>query len=146
MKVKSPRSRNSDSRWVLADPELISSPAPPTTEEFAPFAPYRPLGISRVSLGMASTMDDVRAFIAFVKKFFVQAGVPKALLSPKSSAQEASGPRLRTAALTELMLCRTLLRFCPMRPLFSLTFRSSLPQIRSNHARLNTSPEATRGR
>ncbi|GAA5898720.1 hypothetical protein JCM8208_004740 [Rhodotorula glutinis] len=42
-------------------------------EEFAPFAPYRPLGISRISFGLVSTVDDVAAFVAFVKRFFVSA-------------------------------------------------------------------------
>ncbi|GAA5872803.1 hypothetical protein JCM3774_006335 [Rhodotorula dairenensis] len=75
-------------------------------EEFVPFAPYRPLGITRISLGMASTMEDVRAFVAFVKKFFVHSDVPGTTsVSAKSSLPgETFGPRVCTAALTELML------------------------------------------
>lgn len=77
------------------------------TEEFAPFAPYRPLGITRVSLGMASTMDDVRAFVAFVKKFFVDSSISPPLRSSVACLDQPSPAdhRRRRAKLTEVMLC-----------------------------------------
>jgi len=42
------------------------------SEEYSPFYPYRPLGIARISFGAASTVDDVLAFIDFLKKSFVR--------------------------------------------------------------------------
>ncbi|BGP53509.1 hypothetical protein JCM8202v2_001068 [Rhodotorula sphaerocarpa] len=60
-------------------------------EEFEPFAPFKPLGITRVSLGMASTTEDVRAFVAFVKKFFVDESVPRDPIKSCSSQSLSVG-------------------------------------------------------
>jgi hypothetical protein len=87
-------------------------------EEFAPFAPYRPLGITRVSLGLASTMADVSAFVSFVKKFFVQTSVHRPLLpSESTSSQEhTSATHVRKAQLTEVMLCKVFLSLLSRSP------------------------------
>ncbi|KAG0665368.1 hypothetical protein C6P46_006815 [Rhodotorula mucilaginosa] len=96
--------------WGMGDAELCelekSGRKCWDEEEFAPFAPYRPLGITRVSLGLASTMADVSAFVSFVKKFFVQTSVHRPLLpSESTSSQEhTSATHVRKAQLTEVML------------------------------------------
>ncbi|TKA53203.1 hypothetical protein B0A53_04059 [Rhodotorula sp. CCFEE 5036] len=97
--------------WGMGDAELCelekSGRKCWDEEEFAPFAPYRPLGITRVSLGLASTMADVSAFVSFVKKFFVQTSVPRRPLLPSestSSQDQTSATHVRKAKLTEVML------------------------------------------
>lgn len=48
-------------------------PPPPPPEEFftTPSGELKPLGITRISFGASSTIDDVLKFVAFVKKFFL---------------------------------------------------------------------------
>ncbi|GAA5852697.1 hypothetical protein JCM9279_004958 [Rhodotorula babjevae] len=77
-------------------------------EEFAPFAPYRPLGISRISFGLVSTVDDVAAFVSFVKRFFVSAHgvlVPKpAVRRGVPAAQQDGENGVKLARLAELYI------------------------------------------
>ncbi|GAA6053648.1 hypothetical protein JCM3770_001679 [Rhodotorula araucariae] len=78
-------------------------------EEFAPFAPFRPLGMVRVSFGLASTIDDVHAFVSFVKRFFVstdemhalEAVVPRGVSAPSAVGGQSAVARAR---LTELYI------------------------------------------
>ncbi|GJN88068.1 hypothetical protein Rhopal_001024-T1 [Rhodotorula paludigena] len=73
-------------------------------EEYAPFPPYCPLGITRISFGIASTLDDVHAFVSFVKRFYVH-GLPTV---PRSTALAGPAParekRVKRAKLTELYI------------------------------------------
>ncbi|GAA5998033.1 uncharacterized protein JCM10292_002275 [Rhodotorula paludigena] len=73
-------------------------------EEYAPFPPYRPLGITRISFGIASTLDDVHAFVSFVKHFYVH----RLPTVPRSTALAGPAParekRVKRAKLTELYI------------------------------------------
>ncbi|GAA5843085.1 hypothetical protein JCM5353_000910 [Sporobolomyces roseus] len=73
-------------------------------QEYSPFYPYRPLGIARISFGAASTVDDVLAFVDFVKKFFVRGKevVQLGLKEKVNSIVESEG--VRKAKLGTLLL------------------------------------------
>ncbi|BGO97155.1 Molybdenum cofactor sulfurase [Rhodotorula toruloides ATCC 204091] len=92
--------------WDLSDADLAALEAKGRKcwdeEEFAPFEPYKPLGMARVSLGLASTLDDVLKFVEFVRKFFVANEQVVALEKPLE--KEADGKKVRRAALKELMI------------------------------------------
>ncbi|GAA5943958.1 hypothetical protein JCM3775_004722 [Rhodotorula graminis] len=92
-------------------------------EEFAPFAPYRPLGISRISFGLVSTVDDVAAFVAFVKRFFVSA---HGVLAPGprvscgvSAGQQENENGVKMARLAELYIYP--IKSCAAQPIPSST-------------------------
>ncbi|GAA6006161.1 hypothetical protein JCM10207_000546 [Rhodosporidiobolus poonsookiae] len=75
-------------------------------EEFSPLPPHRPLGISRISFGLSSTVDDVLAFVDFVKRFFVRTEEVAALeaVSLRQNEQLAGEGKIRKARLTEVLL------------------------------------------
>ncbi|BGP37399.1 hypothetical protein JCM10450v2_001309 [Rhodotorula kratochvilovae] len=89
-------------------------------EEFAPFAPFRPLGITRISFGIASTIDDVHTFVSFGKRFFVrteevralEALVPRGVDAPLGASEATAVKRAR---LTELYIYP--IKSCAAQPL-----------------------------
>ncbi|GAA5831135.1 hypothetical protein JCM5353_008774 [Sporobolomyces roseus] len=91
------------------------------SEEYSPFYPYRPLGIARISFGAASTVDDVLAFVAFVKKFFVRGEeVVQLGLKEKADSSSVGGNKgVRAARLGTLLL----------HPIKSCASQSILPEI-----------------
>ncbi|GAA5924502.1 uncharacterized protein JCM15063_005660 [Sporobolomyces koalae] len=72
-------------------------------QEYSPFFPHRPLGIARISLGAASTIDDVLGFVDFVKKFFVRGKQVTQLRIPNDVREESSA-EVRRARLGSLLL------------------------------------------
>lgn len=95
--------------WDLSDSDLAALEANGRKcwdeEEFAPFEPYKPLGIARVSLGLASTLDDVLKFVEFVKKFFVVSEDVVALDKPLTGVELDEEKTARRAKVKELMIC-----------------------------------------
>ncbi|GAA5885063.1 hypothetical protein JCM6882_007214 [Rhodosporidiobolus microsporus] len=73
-------------------------------EEFSPLPPHRPLGITRISFGLSSTIDDVLAFVSFIERFFVWTKEVAALEGalPLSVTGEKGEKRVRRARLKEL--------------------------------------------
>ncbi|GAA5829047.1 hypothetical protein JCM11251_004107 [Rhodosporidiobolus azoricus] len=72
-------------------------------EEFSPVPPYRPLGLTRISFGLSSTVDDVLTFVSFVKRFFVRTAEVAALEGALPPAVAEKGEkRVRRARLTQL--------------------------------------------
>ncbi|BGO88953.1 hypothetical protein NBRC10512_005707 [Rhodotorula toruloides] len=94
--------------WDLSDADLAALEAKGRKcwdeEEFAPFEPYKPLGIARVSLGLASTLDDVLKFVEFVRKFFVVNEQVVALEKMLAFEEKTNGKRVRRAMLKEVMI------------------------------------------
>ena len=107
--------RSSSSLPLLDSPAGADGLPPHVAEECAPFAPFRPLGVSRISFGLVSTVDDVAAFVAFVKRFFVSAhgvlapgrGAPRSV----PAAQQGDESAVKLARLAELYICPSLLSF-----------------------------------
>ncbi|BGP22253.1 molybdenum cofactor sulfurase [Rhodotorula toruloides] len=94
--------------WDLSDGDLAALEAKGRKcwdeEEFAPFEPFKPLGIARVSLGLASTLEDILKFVEFVKKFFVVSEQVVALEKPLAIEAETKGRKVQRAKLKELMI------------------------------------------
>ncbi|GAA5895130.1 uncharacterized protein JCM6883_002328 [Sporobolomyces salmoneus] len=72
-------------------------------QEYSPFYPHRPLGISRISFGAASTVDDVLKFVEFVKRFFVYTKEVIQLGKTERKGREV-GEEVRRARLGTLLL------------------------------------------
>lgn len=70
-------------------------------EEFGGADGTKPLGIARISFGTASTVGDVDAFVAFIRRFYI--ALPK--VDPPLSPVD---PSSWTATLETLMLCMSL--------------------------------------
>ncbi|GAA6041299.1 hypothetical protein JCM8097_001326 [Rhodosporidiobolus ruineniae] len=68
-------------------------------EEFSPLPPHRPLGLTRVSFGLASTVADVEALVDFVKRFFVRTEEVAALERGEMSQTSERGEEVRRAGL-----------------------------------------------
>ncbi|GAA6007892.1 hypothetical protein JCM11491_006527 [Sporobolomyces phaffii] len=73
-------------------------------QEYSPFYPHRPLGIARVSFGAASTVEDVFAFVDFVKRFFVRGRDVVDIMPPELGRVETTDDGVRRARLGRLLL------------------------------------------
>ncbi|GAA5928013.1 hypothetical protein JCM1841_001820 [Sporobolomyces salmonicolor] len=100
-------------------------------EEYSPYPPYRPLGIARISFGAASTVDDVLAFVDFVKRFFVRGkevvelGVaPPAKHAAATERVEMDGG-VHRVKLGSLMLYP--IKSCAAQPILSATYPTGWP-------------------
>ncbi|KAH6997773.1 pyridoxal phosphate-dependent transferase [Ilyonectria sp. MPI-CAGE-AT-0026] len=63
----------------------------------------KPTGVIRASLGAMSTISDVDRFVSFVKEFFQETTLPKAMgvdLAPHETTIAQKQPRLRVKAIT----------------------------------------------